>query len=118
MYSGEDSQADLHSRKLSPVASPRLPNERNPLSTCDQYKTTPANAGAACHTRSANDSADGAAEIGAAIRHRQHDHLGADADPRIEIRDVLVGEAEAARGNTGADRLRRIGAVVRPKSSF
>ena len=46
--------------------------------------------------RSADDLADGAAEIGAAIRHRQHDHLGADADPRIEIADVLVGEAEAA----------------------
>jgi hypothetical protein len=38
MYSGEDSQANLYSRKLSPVASPRLPNERNPMSTAINTK--------------------------------------------------------------------------------
>src|ERR1044072_9408694 len=61
--------------------------------------------------RNADGLADGAAEIGAAMRHRQHDRLGSDVDPRIEIADVLVGEAEAAGGNAGADRLRRVGAV-------
>jgi hypothetical protein len=62
----------------------------------DQYKTTLAKAGVVFASRNAGSLADGAAEIGATIRHRQHDHLGADADPRIEIRDVFVGEAEAA----------------------
>src|SRR5437867_2964193 len=68
-------------------------------------KTAPAMPGAAFSVSIVLRLADGAAEIGAAIRHRQHDHLGADADPRIEIADVFVGEAEAAGGNAGADRL-------------
>ena len=33
--------------------------------------------------------------LGAAI-HRQHDHLGADVDARIEVGDILVGQADAA----------------------
>src|SRR6266436_7702299 len=48
--------------------------------------------------------------VGAAV-HRQHDHLGADLDPRIEIGDVLIGETDATGRNLGADGLRRVGAV-------
>ena len=49
-------------------------------------------------------------EIGAAV-HRQHNHLGAEADTRIQVRDIFVGEADAAQGYMRADRLRRVGAV-------
>src|SRR4051794_31165985 len=48
--------------------------------------------------------------VGAAV-HGQYDHLGADADPRIEIADVFIGETQAARGDVRADRLRRVGTV-------
>src|SRR3954467_14541761 len=41
----------------------------------------------------------------------QHDHGGADSDAAIEVADVLVGHAEAARGYRLADRLRLVGAV-------
>src|SRR5215472_4004563 len=37
----------------------------------------------------------GLAGVVGATLHRQHDHLGADADARVEIGDVLVGEADA-----------------------
>ncbi|GCC46022.1 hypothetical protein chiPu_0030038, partial [Chiloscyllium punctatum] len=42
---------------------------------------------------------------GATVGHRQHDHLGADADPRIEVGDVLIGEAQATGGDMGTYRL-------------
>src|SRR5882724_13054766 len=48
--------------------------------------------------------------LGAAV-HRQYDHLGANADPRIQISDILVGEADAAGRDVSADGLRRVGAV-------
>src|SRR5687768_6404705 len=47
--------------------------------------------------------------VGAAV-HRQHDHLGADIDPRIEVGDVFIGQAQATRGDVGADGVRRVGA--------
>ena len=40
--------------------------------------------------------------------HRQHDHLGADIDPRIEIGDVFIGETDAPGRYMGADGLRRV----------
>ena len=40
--------------------------------------------------------------VGAAV-HRQHDYLGTDVDPRIEIGNVFVGEADATGRNLGAD---------------
>src|SRR6186713_508602 len=41
----------------------------------------------------------------------QHDHGGADPDTTVEVGDVVVGHAEAARGDRLADRLRLVGAV-------
>src|SRR5262249_4114304 len=38
----------------------------------------------------------------------QHDHLGADADPTVEVDDVLVGHAEAARRHRLADGFRLV----------
>src|SRR5882757_5049051 len=46
-----------------------------------------------CDVRMAVGLTDARTEIGAAIGHRQHDHLGADSDPRIEVDDVFVDEA-------------------------
>src|SRR3954447_23148219 len=40
----------------------------------------------------------------------QH-HLGADRDAVVEVGDVNIDQAEAARRNFGADRVRPIGAV-------
>jgi len=34
--------------------------------------------------------------VGAAV-HRLHDYLGTDVDPRIEIGNICVGEADATR---------------------
>jgi len=48
--------------------------------------------------------------VGAAV-HRQHDHLGAAVDSRIEIGDVFVGKADATGRHPGADGPRRVGAV-------
>jgi hypothetical protein len=41
----------------------------------------------------------------------QHHHNGADADAIIEIDDVFVGHADAARGDRRADIFRLVGAV-------
>jgi hypothetical protein len=41
----------------------------------------------------------------------QHHYDGADADAIIEIDDVLVGHADAARGDRRADIFRLVGAV-------
>ena len=48
--------------------------------------------------------------VGAVI-HRQHDNFGTDADPRIEIGDVFIGEADAAGRDVGADGRWRVGAM-------
>src|SRR3954470_10603663 len=55
-------------------------------------------------------SADDVTEIGAAFL-RQHDHLGADTDAGIEVSDVFIGEADAARRDAGADGCGSVGAV-------
>src|SRR4051812_26459114 len=75
-----------------------------------ETKTAPVKAGAVLASKELG-LADGGAEIGAAIRHRLHDHLGADVDPRVEVGNVFIGEAQAAGGNVGADRLRSVGAM-------
>src|SRR6266851_7958396 len=41
----------------------------------------------------------------------QHDHLGADIDAAVEIDDVLVDHADAARGDPAPDGRGSIGAV-------
>src|SRR3954469_5949853 len=77
---------------------------------CPPYeKTAPANAGAAFHAVR-KILAEDAAEIGAAV-HRQHDYFGADIDAGIQVRDVLVGEADAAGRYPGADGAGRVGTV-------
>ena len=43
--------------------------------------------------------------------HRQHHDLGADADAAVEVADILVGQADAARGHALADGDGRVGAV-------
>src|SRR5260370_20777883 len=48
--------------------------------------------------------------LGAAV-HRQHDHLGADLDSRIEIGDLRIVETDATGRNLRAEGLRRVGAV-------
>src|SRR5258707_186596 len=53
--------------------------------------------------------------VGTAV-HRQHDHLGADVDAGIEIGDVFVGEADAGRGDVGADAHRGVGDMMNGNS--
>src|SRR4051812_32545934 len=45
------------------------------------------------------------------IRGSQHDHPGADIDAAVEVDDVLIAHADAARGYVGADRPGLVGAV-------
>jgi hypothetical protein len=44
-----------------------------------------------------------AVRIVGAVVHRQRHYLGTDVDPRIEIGNVFVGEADATGRNLGAD---------------
>src|SRR5262245_11663287 len=46
--------------------------------------------------------------VGAAV-HRQHDHLGADVNARVQIHHVLVGQTQAAGRHASADGVRRVG---------
>jgi len=58
--------------------------------------------GQRCFCGGAGESAPPAVRtVGAAV-HRQHDHLGADVDPRIENRDVFIGKADATGRHAGA----------------
>src|SRR5262245_2900 len=53
-----------------------------------------------------------------ALAGRQHDDRRTDLHPAIEVDDVLVGEADAARGDGLADILRLVGAVTAVQRIF
>src|SRR3954471_13269994 len=65
-------------------------------------KTAPVGSGAVCVTMSCRLPRRGS-EICAALRHRQHDDLGADVDAGVEIRNVVIGQTDAAGGDVLAD---------------
>ena len=62
-----------------------------------------------CHLARRRCARDVGRRAAAAIR--QHHDLGAERHAIVEIRDVLVGEADAARRHALADGRRRVGAV-------
>src|SRR3984893_14654003 len=76
-----------------------------------QTKTAPVCSGAVCVTLSCIAQRLALPKFGAALGHRQHDHLGADVDAGVEVGDVVIGQADAAGGDVLADGVGGVGAV-------